>query len=286
MNEMRSRQFGPRAEVSPVVGEKQPRGANADSGLRSIRVPRAETRTNDERDGDRHRLPQEAVILIHDGVDRSAELINLSNGGAMVSVPGFEPMLWERVDLLLGEEGRAECVVRWIKNARIGLEFAHETHLDCSVAERDAVLAAVLERSFPGISSQLIAEPAEQEAPVAPAQPAPEHRRSEARHPLIWSGVIHYDHQSTPVRLRNISATGAMIECGTALPVGAEPLLDLGESGTLFATVCWQCGDQAGLRFHERFELTSLARSKPQVAPVVRVEPRRDNARSVEGQCA
>jgi hypothetical protein len=69
------------------------------------------------------------------------------------------------------------------------------------------------------------------------------------------------------VRLRNISETGAMIECNAPLHVGAEPLLELGEGLQLFASVAWVVGDSAGLRFHQPFDLTLLARSKPDVAP-------------------
>src|SRR5439155_3233705 len=88
----------------------------------------------------------------------------------------------------------------------------------------------------------------------------------ERRHPLIWSGALHYDYQSTPARLRNISATGTMIETAASLAQGAEPLLDLGESGSIFATVVWATGDQAGLRFNQPFDLTQLVKSRPQVA--------------------
>ncbi len=33
----------------------------------------------------------------------------------------------------------------------------------------------------------------------------------------IWSGLLHHDYQSTPIRVRNISTTGAMIECAELL---------------------------------------------------------------------
>ena len=101
---------------------------------------------------------------------------------------------------------------------------------------------------------------------VEQPQTADEHRR-ERRHPLIWSGVVHHDYQSNPVRLRNISSTGALVECQTPLRVGAEPLLDLGEAGQVFATVTWAVGDQAGLKFQKPFELAHLAKTKPDLAP-------------------
>src|SRR5689334_8579457 len=110
-------------EDSSLLGRKKPKGAKADA-LHSVRVAREEARRSDSRAGDRHRLTGERVRLTHEGKSYDVELINLSGGGAMVS-GGFEPKLWDRVDLHLGEDGMVECAVRWLRDRRIGLEFAH-----------------------------------------------------------------------------------------------------------------------------------------------------------------
>ena len=259
---IRSKIFGggSAAEEPIVVKAKKPKGAKADT-LGSIPVVREEIRRGDTREGDRHRLPDQDVRITHMGRSQTVRLINLSGGGAMVE-GDFEPLLWDRIDLHLGENGTTECAVRWLKGGRVGLEFAHETRLDCSADEQAVVLREVIAKSFPNI---------EFEGPVdcgsGEREPDGAEQRISRRHPLIWSGEIHHDYQSTPVRLRNVSQTGAMIECGIPLHVGVEPLLDLGEAGTVFATVTWVVGDSAGLRFHEPFDLTHLARSKPEVAP-------------------
>ncbi|MEO7241006.1 MAG: PilZ domain-containing protein [Sphingomicrobium sp.] len=267
MNDMRSRIVGGRGgDGSPLVRGKVPSGADATRGLKSVSVPRETSRTSDSRDGDRHRLPDGMVLASHSSADHQVQLINLSGGGAMISGP-FEPKLWDRVLLHLGDEGTIECAVRWLKGDRIGLEFAHETRIDCSPEQRDALLRQVIARNFPDVALPERAEPAVEAETVDVPMVEPEHRRHELRHPLIWSGTIHYDHDSTPVRLRNISSQGAMIESSATFPEGAEPLLDLGEAGTLFATVSWVHGDQVGLTFHEPFDLDQLARSKPEVAP-------------------
>jgi hypothetical protein len=268
---IRSKIFGGgnAAEEPVVVKAKKPKGAKAET-LNSIPVIREETRRGNTREADRHRLPDQEVRITHNGRSLTVALINLSGGGAMVE-GDFEPLLWDRVDLHLGENGTTECVVRWLRGGRVGLEFAHETRLDCSADEQAAVLREVITKSFPDI---------EFEGPVgAGSSPSPRsssssssrdsdgsEQRTSRRHPLIWSGQIHHDYQSTPVRLRNISQTGAMIECTIPLHVGVEPLLDLGEAGQVFATVTWVFGDAAGLRFHEPFDLAHLARSKPEVA--------------------
>ena len=241
-----------------VVAAKKPKGVKADL-LDSVPVTREESRRGNTRAADRHRLADQQVTVVHEGNSVAVQLINLSGGGAMVS-GDFEPKLWDRLELHLAEDGVIECAVRWLKGDRIGLEFAHETRLDCSIGEQAALLREVIARSFPDVVFEIV-EGLEEEQDVSD-----EHRR-ERRHPLIWSAVVHHDYQSNPVRLRNISSSGALIECQTLLRVGGEPLLDLGEAGQLFATVTWAVGDQAGLKFQEPFDLSQLARAKPELAP-------------------
>ena len=247
---------GKSGDESPVVQSKKPKGAKADE-LHSIAVARETTRHADTRDQDRHRLPDEQVRATYDGREHDVQLINLSGGGAMVAC-GFEPKLWDRLQLHLGENGTIDCAVRWIKGDRIGLEFAHETRLDCSADKQAVVLREVIVRSFPDIAFDGAA--AEAEAPNY------DELRGDRRHPLIWSGLIHHDFQSTPIRLRNISSTGAMIECSAPLRVGAEPMIELGDQVQISATVAWVFGDTAGLRFRSEFDLSNLARSRPELA--------------------
>jgi hypothetical protein len=97
-------------------------------------------------------------------------------------------------------------------------------------------------------------------------------RRSAQRHPLIWNGVLHHDYESNPVRIRNISSSGAMIESATAVRIGAELLLELNESTSMSATVAWAVGDHVGLSFHT-FDMALLAHSVPKVASSDWVRP-------------
>ena len=257
---IRSKIFGNgAAEESPVLKAKKPKGAKADT-LNSIPVIREETRRGDTRDQDRHRLPDEQVTLTHAGHAHSVQLVNLSGGGAMVAAD-FEPTLWDRVELHLGENGTVECAVRWLKGGRIGLEFAHETRLDCSADQQAAVLRDVITRSFPDLEFEGTTQVAQ------PARLETGEQRTDGRHPLIWSGTIHHDFQSSPVRLRNISETGAMVECSATLLVGSEPLLEVGEGISISTSVAWVAGDSAGLKFDQPFDLTLLGRAKPEVAP-------------------
>ena len=87
--------------------------------------------------------------------------------------------------------------------------------------------------------------------------------RGAQRQTLIWKGVLHHDNQSTEVRVRNISTTGAMIESQTPVMVGSQPLLELSDSVSISATVEWTVGDQTGLSFHGPLDLSRLARRPP-----------------------
>lgn len=258
---IRAKIFGGSSPVEdPILGTKKPKGAKGDN-LHTVRVPRETSHRVDSRGEDRHRIVDHKARITHKRKSHQVQLVNVSGGGAMIEAQ-LELVPWDRVDLHLGDHGTIECAVLWVKGGRIGLEFAHETHLDCSASEQADVLREVLKRNFPEVR----VKPQEKAKPQGqPAQSADD-KRSDRRHPLIWSGVLHYDYESTPIRLRNISKMGATIETSLQMEPGAEPLLDLGEAGTVFAVVAWAVGDQVGLRFNEPFDLSTLAKSKPQVA--------------------
>ena len=259
----------------PIVHDKQGRGAETDK-LLSVEVPRSEPRSHNHRDDDRHRLDQECTTVRFDGEEHQVDLINLSGGGAMIRAD-FAPRLWERVDLIFGEGAEIECAVRWLREDRVGLEFAHETQIDCDPETRDALLLDVISRSFGDLTISM-ARPARE--PVDPALAACDDddavtnsRRAERRHPLVWIGQVLYNHGSEKVRLRNISENGALIECPVSYPIGAEIYLDLDDAGQHFATVSWSCGDKLGLRFKDPFDLKRLSKSKPELAPAMMTRP-------------
>jgi hypothetical protein len=246
-----------------LVGEKKSKGAKTQE-LRSVVVPREDRHRTNSRYEDRHRLLNEQVRLTYRGKKRVVELINLSGGGAMVS-GAFKPKLWDRVELHLGENGTIECAVCWIREDRIGLEFAHETRLDCSPTKQTKLLREVIARSFPDIRFE--------QPESAQSESVLEEQRREGRHPLIWSGVLHHRDKKMRVRVRNISGTGAMVESTDPVLVGGQAILELGDDGFIPATIAWLVGDQVGLAFRGKFDMAQLARSRPEVAPMKWVAP-------------
>jgi hypothetical protein len=234
---------------SPLVTVKKPKGAKADM-LHSIPVHREESRHGDTRFGDRYRVGESARVT-HEGSAYDAQLINICGSGAMVSA-SFEPLPWDRVKLHLGDDRPIDCKVLWIKDGRIGLEFTREIRLDLANAQA-ARLREVITGHFPDAKFEAPVEPQDE-----PVEIVEEDKRAEHRNALIRRGTLHHDYQSTEARLRDISAAGVMIETQLSLAPGAEPLVDLGEAGSVFGTVVWAAGGLAGLRFNQPFDWTQL----------------------------
>lgn len=252
-----------RNAAGPVMPAKQSRRDPKGDGLTALPVERTEVRSHNERGEGRQPLTAEEARLVVGRRDYVVDLLNLSGGGAMIRT-NVPLDLWKKVHLELGDDGKVECVVRWLRDGRVGLEFAHETQIAGDAAKRDAMLLETIHRNFP----DTVAEGACEDAAATPAEEAKaEQHRAAVRHPLIWSGEIHFDHESTRVRLRNISETGAMVDSSKSFAEGSEVLLDLGGGGQHFAFVTWSRGDQLGLRFQRPFDIACLARAEPEVAP-------------------
>ena len=251
-----------RGEKPPLLADKNRRHASDDS-LRAQMVSRSESRASNHRHKDRHRLNGETARVVRGGREETVELVNLSAGVAMVrGLSGLK--LWDIVELQLGNGFAVDAAVRWIKDDQVGVEFAHETRIECDPVEHANLLLDVIRRSFDDQAVELVPEEAVAAVEVPRDRP---NGRNEKRHPLIWVGEIHFAHDSNPARLRNVSEGGALVDVSADYPLGSEVMLDLGEAGQFFATVVWIGGDQAGLKFQEPFDIGCLAKAKPQIAP-------------------
>ena len=78
----------------------------------------------------------------------------------------------------------------------------------------------------------------------------PNRQRSERRTMLRKVGVIHEDHRYD-VMMRNLSATGTMIEGLLDVPVGTQFVVDFGEGQLAVAHVRWSEGAFQGLQFEQ-----------------------------------
>ncbi|MDP9414943.1 MAG: EAL domain-containing protein, partial [Pseudomonadota bacterium] len=82
------------------------------------------------------------------------------------------------------------------------------------------------------------------------------------RHGLIRLASLHWQGTSVPVRLRNISPQGALLESEREIPSGAEVQLDLPGCGLVAAQVRWSQPGRLGLSFTADFDLKKLSPAK------------------------
>jgi len=249
---LRGEQVGPR-----LLAEKNPPEAADELSLAGVAIRRTEVRRSNNRTGTRQPVSGERVTIRTSDGEQIADLKNLSAGGAMVE--GLEAKLFDRVELILDGTFQASCEVKWLKGKRTGLEFWPGTKVECSDRTRRRLAAEIAATLFPT---------AEIPTPK-PADPGPVdgggHRHA-TRHKLVWSATLHHNFQSETVRIRNISASGTLLEFSGELDVGAKPVLEIEGAGILDCSVVWRFGDQAGLKFERSFNVSLLARNAPHLA--------------------
>ena len=94
--------------------------------------------------------------------------------------------------------------------------------------------------------------------------------RKNRRSNVLMSASLELSGTSLPVKLRNLSAEGALVE-GDKLPVeGASILFRKGDL-SMVGTVAWVKGRQAGVSFAQKLDPEQLLRHVP--APRPRVTP-------------
>ncbi|MDQ3079465.1 MAG: EAL domain-containing protein [Pseudomonadota bacterium] len=96
-------------------------------------------------------------------------------------------------------------------------------------------------------------------------------RVREPRHRIMRRAVASIDGQPTEIRLRNMSAMGALVECEKPLAPGTALTIDIVGVGPVTGIVRWAQANKFGLLFTEEFDLTRLAprQEKRSFAPVL-----------------
>jgi len=238
MHELRSTILsGEPRPASPVARKAKAKEAPSLGGLTKIAIKRQEARVTDQRLEDRHFGVVERTNIVFRRRRHEADVVNVSSRGAMI-VAAIEPRIGEQLDIQFSDSNRTRCVVRWIREGRIGLEFVNET-----IFWETGGRGPVFQYEKPG------QQPASAEPPV----------EREPRQKLLRAGTLYWSGISIPVRLRNISEGGARVESGRELCAGAEVELDLGDGNFAYAEVRWSKDGQVGLRFAEAFDIEALA---------------------------
>jgi hypothetical protein len=227
-----------------LVAPKQKKPDAKGSSLMSIPVARTAARVTDHRREDRLRDLTDVATVTFRRKKVEVAVVNMSSLGTMIE-SDIEPRIGEVLQIQFAGCNQTRCTVRWMKNERIGLEFEQQTDIIGLAKTRAYVVAA---------HAQI--------PPVRERTSKPMAMR-ETRHGLIWTGTLYWSFEAFNVRLRNISADGAMLECDSTLKPGSVVRLNLAEAGTLAGEVRWSRTGQVGILFDEKFDLRLLANAKP-----------------------
>ncbi|MGA9582712.1 MAG: PilZ domain-containing protein [Allosphingosinicella sp.] len=250
MHELRSTILSGEPKQANLVARKAKAEGASPGGLTKIAIKRQEARVTDMRLEDRLRGIVESVTIVFRRRRQEVGVVNVSSRGAMIR-GDLEPRIGEKIDLLFDGKNRTKCIVRWVREGRIGLEFVNETIL--WTADR---------------SNGPVFQPEKHEPSAIHAV-----AEREPRQKLLRAGTLYWSGISIPVRLRNISGGGARVESGRELCPGSEVELDLGEAGFQVAEVRWSKDGQVGLRFAEAFDIESLAPSHQAERPPELLKP-------------
>ncbi|HYD37770.1 MAG TPA: PilZ domain-containing protein [Allosphingosinicella sp.] len=250
MHELRSTILSGEAKPDSPVARKKSKSAAGLGGLAKIPIKREAARVTDQRLEDRHFGLVERSTIVFRRRRLEVGVVNVSSRGAMI-VAAIEPRIGEKIDIQFDASNRTRCIVRWIRDGRIGLEFADETIFWETGGEGPVF---------------------RYEAPE-PAASRPVHVAvdREPRQTLLRAGTLYWSGISIPVRLRNISGGGARVESGRQLCAGSEVELDLGDGHFAVAEVRWSKDGQVGLRFAEPFDIDALAPAQAGAARVPEV---------------
>ena len=81
----------------------------------------------------------------------------------------------------------------------------------------------------------------------------------EPRHRLMRRALAAFDGERCEIRLRNISATGAQVECDRAVTPGQSLTIDIVGVGPVVGVVRWAQAGKFGVQFGDPFDFTRLA---------------------------
>jgi diguanylate cyclase (GGDEF)-like protein len=95
----------------------------------------------------------------------------------------------------------------------------------------------------------------------------------EPRHLLMRRAVADIGGQVIEIRLRNISATGALVECAHSVSPGVSVTVDIIGVGPVVGTVRWAQEGKFGIQFNDNFDLRSLAPRKNSQSEVTMMRP-------------
>jgi EAL domain-containing protein (putative c-di-GMP-specific phosphodiesterase class I) len=95
----------------------------------------------------------------------------------------------------------------------------------------------------------------------------------EPRQRLMRRALAAINGQTTEIRLRNISAMGALVECDQPVAPGMSITIDIVGVGPVVGAVRWAQAGKFGIQFVEQFDLGRLAAKAPKSNDVTMLQP-------------
>jgi EAL domain-containing protein (putative c-di-GMP-specific phosphodiesterase class I) len=95
----------------------------------------------------------------------------------------------------------------------------------------------------------------------------------EPRHRLMRRAITEIDGETLELRLRNISAMGALAECARPVSPGLPLTIDIIGVGPVTGSVRWAQSGKFGIQFTDSFDLGRLAPAKERRNPVNMLRP-------------
>ena len=233
-----------RGERRTVVAAKSSRARRGNDGsLADIRIRRQEARRADQRREPRQVQVVDQAVLRYRGRRYDVPVLNLSSRGAMVECD-LRPRIGARIMLRFADCNETACVVRWVRDGRIGLEFDKETVM---------IVANDVQRPIVG------GRRAGEHPPIAlRKQRAP-------RQASMLRAQLHSRDGTMSVKLRNISSSGAMLQATDDLPEHSEIVLEIPRAPAIPGRVRWCLNKQIGIHFEDELDLDSLLRAPEEV---------------------
>jgi diguanylate cyclase (GGDEF)-like protein len=95
----------------------------------------------------------------------------------------------------------------------------------------------------------------------------------EPRHRLMRRAIAAVNGVTTEIRLRNISAMGALVECDEVVAPGQALTIDIVGVGPVVGTVRWSHAGKFGVQFTENFDLGRLSAKRQKANEVTMLQP-------------
>ena len=242
MHELRSSLI--RGERRDPVAHKAAEAAGqraGDGSLAGIKIRRQEARRSDQRLEHRHvKLVDHAVLRQKQRI-LEVPVLNVSSRGAMVECD-LRPRIGTRLMIRFADCNETACSVRWVRDGRIGLEFDRETLLIAANNVHRPIISGRRDGEQPPIAFR------KQRAP---------------RQASMLDAQLHWRNGTMAVKLRNISASGAMLQAGQDLEEHAEIVLEIPRAPAIAGRVRWCRSRQIGIHFEDDLDLDSLLRPPP-----------------------